>query len=98
MIGVLLAIWLQTVIGALTAFYSLLVVTLLVPILGGLYVARATEAEALSAVGAGVVTLLVLLIGWSGALPWLDPTLCGIIASAVAFAATMTLRRTLRPA
>ena len=36
-IGVLLSIWLQTVIGALTVFYSLLVVTLFVPIVGGLY-------------------------------------------------------------
>ena len=37
-IGVLLSIWLQTVIGAITVFYSLLVVTLFVPIIGGLYV------------------------------------------------------------
>ena len=39
-IGVLLAILLDTVIGALTIFYSLLVVTLFVPILGGLYTRR----------------------------------------------------------
>ena len=37
-VGVLLSIWLQTVIGAITVFYSLLVVTLLVPVIGGLYV------------------------------------------------------------
>ena len=35
----LLAIVLETVIGAVTIFYSLLVVTLFVPVLGGLYVA-----------------------------------------------------------
>jgi SSS family solute:Na+ symporter len=91
-IGVLLAIWLDTVIGALTIFYSLLVVTLAVPILGGLYVARATERDALAAVAAGVLTLFVLRIGSSGVPPWLDPTLCGIIASAAAFTATMALR------
>ena len=36
--GVLLAVWFDTVIRAITIFYSLLVVTLFVPILGGLYV------------------------------------------------------------
>ena len=46
---------LQTVIGALTIFYSLLVVTLFVPILGGLYVAaRRLGREALAAIAAGV--------------------------------------------
>ena len=42
-IGVLLSIWLQTVIGAITVFYSLLVVTLFVPVIGGLYVRRARQ-------------------------------------------------------
>jgi solute:Na+ symporter, SSS family len=95
--GVVLSIFLDTVIGALTIFYSLLVVTLAVPIVGGLYVARASERAALAAIAAGVVTLFVVrVLPWidpplaaAGTLRWLDPTLFGIVAGAVAFAAAM---------
>ena len=84
-IGVLLSIWLQTVIGAITVFYSLLVVTLFVPVIGGLYVQRARSREAMAAVAAGVLTLIVVRFGVAGAYPWVDPALSGIIASAIAF-------------
>lgn len=90
--GVLLAIWLDTVIGALTVFYSLLVVTLLVPIVGGLYSRRAGEREALAAVAAGVLVLFVLRLGLNRPLPWLDPALGGILAGAAAFFVTMAFR------
>jgi SSS family solute:Na+ symporter len=91
-IGVLLSIWLQTVIGAITVFYSLLVVTLLVPVIGGLYVQRARSHEAMAAVAAGVTTLIVVRFGVAGAYPWVDPALSGIIASAIAFFGVLTLR------
>jgi len=83
-IGVALAIVLQTVIGALTIFYSLLVVTLFVPVMGGIYAPRARSGAALAAIGAGVATLFAvrgLRVG--GVL--LDPTLSGIAAAAAAF-------------
>jgi len=92
-VGVLLSIWLQTVIGAITVFYSLLVVTLFVPVIGGLYVSRAQSREALAAVVAGVATLAVVRFGVAGAYPWVDPALSGIIASAVAFFAVLATRR-----
>jgi SSS family solute:Na+ symporter len=92
-IGVLLSIWLQTVIGAITVFYSLLVVTLLVPVMGGLYVPRAGSREAFAAVVAGVLTLIVVRFGVAGSYPWVDPALSGIIASAVAFFAVLATRR-----
>jgi len=92
-VGVLLSIWLQTVIGAITVFYSLLVVTLFVPVIGGLYIRRAGSREALAAVAAGVITLLVVRFGVAGAYPWLDPALGGIIASAVAFFGVLVLRK-----
>jgi solute:Na+ symporter, SSS family len=91
-IGVLLAIWLQTVIGAITVFYSLLVVTLLVPVVGGLYVQQARSREAMAAVAAGVMTLIVVRFGVAGAYPWVDPALSGIIASAIAFFVVLTFR------
>jgi len=91
MTGVVLSIWLQTVIGALTVFYSLLVVTLAVPIVGGLYTRRAGEREALAAIAAGVLTLFVL-VALSGSPAWLDPTLAGIVAGAMAFLGVMASR------
>jgi SSS family solute:Na+ symporter len=92
-IGVLLAIVLQTVIGALTIFYSLLVVTLFVPILGGLYVRRAGAPDALAAIGAGVITMFAVRLGAVGQTLWLDPTLAGLTAAIIAFTAAMLLRR-----
>jgi SSS family solute:Na+ symporter len=87
-IGVVLAMWLNTVIGALTIFYSLLVVTLFVPVMGGLYVRSATERNGLAAIAAGVITLFVLRIGLFGPVTaGLDPTLCALGAAALAFGA-----------
>jgi SSS family solute:Na+ symporter len=91
-IGVLLSIWLETVIGAITVFYSLLVVTLFVPVIGGLYVSRAGSREALAAVATGVLTLIVVRFGVASSYPWVDPALSGIIASAVAFSAVVAFR------
>jgi SSS family solute:Na+ symporter len=82
--GVLLAVTLDTVIGAVTVFYSLLVVTLFVPVVGGLYVTRASSREALGAIAAGVGVLFAVRLGAGGA-PWLDPTLAGICAAATVF-------------
>ena len=90
--GVILSIYLSTVIGALRVFYSVLGVSLFVPVLGGLLSRRAGSAEALAAIAAGVATLGVLgLVGRP--YPWVDPTLTGIIASAVAFVAVLQIRQ-----
>jgi SSS family solute:Na+ symporter len=91
-IGVLLSIWLETVIGAITVFYSLLVVTLFVPVIGGLYVPRAGSREAIAAVAAGVLTLIVVRFGVAGAYPWVDPALSGLLASAIAFFGALAFR------
>ena len=85
-LGVLLSIYLDTVIGALTIFYSLLGVSLFVPVIGGLYSRRAGARPALAAILAGVITLLVVRFGTGGFYPWLDPTLAGLAVAALAFA------------
>ncbi len=92
MIGVLLAIVLQTVIGAVTIFYSLLVVTLFVPIIGGIYVSQARSSEALAAICAGVLTLFIVRFTLLPHHPWVDPTLAGIGAATAAFAITLAVR------
>jgi SSS family solute:Na+ symporter len=89
--GVVLSIYLATVIGALRVFYSVLGVSLFVPVLGGLVSRRAGAAEALAAIIAGVLTLTVVGLGVHG-YPWLDPTLSGLVASASAFAAVGLIR------
>jgi SSS family solute:Na+ symporter len=92
-VGVVLAIVLDTVIGAVTVFYSLLVVTMLVPVLGGLYVPRAGSREALAAIFAGVAVLFLVRFGVAARLPWLDPALAGIVSAAAAYCLVLGFRR-----
>jgi len=91
-LGVLLSIYLTTIVQAMTVFYSLLGVSLFVPVLGGLYSRRAGQAEALAAITAGIVVLLVVRFGVAGRYSWLDPTLSGLMAAAAVFLAVMALR------
>jgi len=92
-LGVLLSIYLSTIVQAMTVFYSLLGVSLFVPVLGGLYSRRAGQAEALAAIVAGVTVLLVVRFGVAGRYLWLDPTLSGLIAAAIAFLIVMMATR-----
>jgi SSS family solute:Na+ symporter len=92
-VGVVLSVLLQTVTGAVTIFYSLLVVTLFVPVLGGLYSRRAGSREAMAAIAAGVLTLVVVRFGVAARIPWLDPTLVGILAAGAVFLSVRALRR-----
>jgi SSS family solute:Na+ symporter len=91
-VGVLLAIVIPTVVAALTIFYSLLAVSLFVPVVGGLYSRRAGTPEALASIAAGVLTLLGIRFFLAAQYPWLDPTLTGIIAAAIAYFAVMAFR------
>jgi SSS family solute:Na+ symporter len=96
-LGVLFSIWLPTVVAGLSIFYSLLGVTLFVPVLGGLFVPQARAPEALAAITAGITTsLLVRLL--AAAPVWVDPTVVGLIAAGVAFVVTLFVRRPTRPA
>ena len=96
-LGVALAIALDTVIGAVTVFYSLLVVTLLVPVLGGLYLKASSGRDALAAIAAGMLTLFAARWLVAPQLPWVDPALAGILAAAAAFAGSMVFRRSPEP-
>lgn len=86
--GVALAVVLPGVQAALTIFYSLLVASLFVPLVAGLFSERPGPAEALSAVGAGVAGLLAAqAAGWSA------PTAWGVAAGAAAYGAVFAGRR-----
>jgi SSS family solute:Na+ symporter len=90
--GVLFALQLSTVAQALGIFYSLLGVSLLVPVVGGLFTRRASTMNAMAAIIAGVVTHLTLQYAVDLApSPWADPTLLGLIAAAAAFVVTLAI-------
>ena len=91
--GVLLAVKLETVIQALTIFYSLLGVSLFVPVVGGLFIRRAGTAEALASIAAGMATLLVVEFTTNGrGFGILNPNLLGLMAAAAAFSIVLAVR------
>ena len=96
--GVVFSIYLPTVVEGLSIFYALLGVTLLVPVVGGLFVARAGSREALASIAAGVTTWLVVRYGLGGISAWLDPTLLGLAAATLGFGLALALPRADREA
>ena len=91
-LATMLAIALGSVIESITIFYSLLSMSLFVPIVGGVYWARAGSRDAIAAivvgVGVFVVARYVADIPTTGL--W-NPNFVGLLASAVAFAASVWL-------
>jgi len=90
--AVVLALLFETVQGALAVFYALLGVSLLVPVVGGIYLRRAGAPEALGAIVAGNLTLLLVRFGPPRIFGSLDPVLAGLLASAAGFAAIYAAR------
>jgi SSS family solute:Na+ symporter len=90
--AVVLALLLETVQSALAVFYALLGVSLLVPVVGGLYLRRAGRAEALGSILAGNVTLLTVRFGPPNPFASTDATVAGLVASAAAFAVIFAAR------
>jgi SSS family solute:Na+ symporter len=93
-LGIAIAIWFETIVDALTVFYSLLSVSLFVPVVAALHSRRAGAPEALAGIATGVPTLLAvhLATGGAGYGIW-NPTLLGLVVSGVAFTAVFLVRR-----
>lgn len=96
--GVVFSVYLPTVVEGLSIFYALLGVTLLVPVVGGLFVARAGSREALASIAGGVIAWLAVRYGLRGVSPWMDPTFVGLVVAALAFGVTLALPRSRRTA
>ena len=92
-LGVVLSLYLSTVTSALTIFYSVIIVSLLVPIVGGLYIRRADSAAALASIAAGLVTLFGVRFAVKPYYPWVDHVLAGIAAAAIAYFVVIAIRR-----
>jgi SSS family solute:Na+ symporter len=90
--GVLLALLLGSILEALTIFYSLLSVSLFVPIVGGLYVKRTTTGAALAAIAAGVGVMLTIHAA-TGGRGWgiVTPPFGGLAAAVTAWAAVLII-------
>ena len=91
----LLAVRLPNVIAALAIFYSLLGVSLFVPIVGGLYVPPRRHAR-----GAGVGRRrhrrrcsYLNQQPWAMRSIWFNPSLAGLVAAALAFFVVAAVRR-----
>ena len=84
-LGLGLAMMHRSVIGALAQFYSLLVVTLFVPITAGLYARSTSRRQGLaSLVGVPVLIAVQVLTGGAGYGP-LTPVVSGVLASALGY-------------
>jgi SSS family solute:Na+ symporter len=92
-LGVLLAIVIPTVIDSLTLFYSVLGVTLFVPVAAGLHSRRPGVPEALTAIGVGIAVLFAVQLAQLRQVSrLLDPSLLAIAASGVAFGVVHRVR------
>ena len=84
--GIALALWLGSILKALLVFYSLLVVTLFVPLVAGLYSTRPKASSALASIAAAVpATLAVHTVTDGQGFGLVTPVAAGILVSALAF-------------
>jgi solute:Na+ symporter, SSS family len=97
-IGAGLAIWLTSVISALTIFYTLLAAALLLPLIFGLFSRRVTAHAAIAATLVSVAVTFALELrterrGYAGLPSLIWGTLAGIVATVLLIAAPKLTRR-----
>jgi SSS family solute:Na+ symporter len=91
--GVAIAIVSPTVIGVLSIFYTLLSVSLFVPVVAGLYLRRVGTPEALAAILGGVTLVVALQTATGGrGIGPLSPAMAGLLAAALGCAAVALFR------
>jgi SSS family solute:Na+ symporter len=77
----------KTIVDALSIFYTMIAVSLFVPVIAGLYLRRPRPLDALAAIAGGIVVVAVLQFGRAGAsIGIVTPAMAGLIAAAAAFA------------
>lgn len=97
-LGIYVAIKAASVIGVLSIFYSLLSVSLFVPVLLGLYAKSADRSHALTAIFTGIATFLVAHFSTGGKGYYgLTPPLLGILLSAAAALVVLAIRPAAQP-
>lgn len=92
------AIVAPSVIETLSIFYTLMGVSLFVPILAGLWISRADATDALVSIACGVGALIAVQVTTAGAgLGWLTPPLVGLTAAALGFGLCLSRARVAPP-
>ena len=91
--GVILSLVVGTVLGAVTIFYQVMVVTFFVPIVGGLYVRGMSTRAAAASIVAGLLGLLAAWLVITPAFRWADPVLVGLFAAVGAAASVVVAGR-----
>jgi SSS family solute:Na+ symporter len=82
--GIGIALMAETIVGTLSFFYSVLGVSLFVPIMGGLYARQMRDRHVLVAIGAGIATMSAVQVATSGAgVGWVSPAAAGLLTSIV---------------
>jgi hypothetical protein len=77
----------QTIIDALSVFYTMIAVGLFIPILAGLYFRRPKPMDALAVIAGGVAIVgLIQLVHGGRPIGVFRPSMCGLAAAGVAFA------------
>ena len=90
-----LAVVSQSIIDALKVFYSLMALSLFVPVIAGLYSRRGGAPEVFASVGAGIGVMLVVSIATDNAgFGIFTPNMAGLIAAALGFALVAAARAT----
>jgi solute:Na+ symporter, SSS family len=95
-LGVTLALVAESVIDALGIFYTLLSVSLFVPVLAGLFARRVGSNDALAAIAAGVLAVGVTSLMTGFPAWWLTPAMIGLTAAVAAAMIGTTLRAVIR--
>jgi SSS family solute:Na+ symporter len=92
-IGFGLAFYYDAILKALELFYGVLGVTLLAPILGGLFLPRGGRIAALAAMVVGISTYFLAPGMLSGASTWITPSLLGLTTSTLTYVAVAATRK-----
>ncbi|MBM64304.1 MAG: sodium:solute symporter [Acidobacteria bacterium] len=82
--GTAIAVFSSSIVGALSVFYTLLAVSLFVPLVVGLYVRGIRMPEALASIGAGVTVVVAAQLMTSEGFWGLTPAMLGLGAALVA--------------
>ncbi|MEZ5421303.1 MAG: hypothetical protein R2708_28740, partial [Vicinamibacterales bacterium] len=89
--AVVLAMTAESVISALTIFYTLMGVGLFVPIMAGLFIPRATTGGAVASTVCGVLGVLAVQAFGHPGPSWMTPAIWGLIAATLAMAISLAV-------
>ena len=89
--AVVLAMTAESVIAALSIFYTLMGVGLFVPILAGLFIPRASSAGAVASTLCGVLGVLAVQTFGHPGPSWMTPAIWGLLAAVTAMAVSLVV-------